>query len=132
MYTHILPLLPAALKSSGITTNFMNKQYRITSTYSHDGGITKLYIKMKNPAWAEAHLMTCGYSRTNHKIFQTILNNRMGEKQTVIPPALPYLVSNVEPGIIMDKECLTWLSPFARCIAWAALDPQNYMLFMKQ
>ncbi|WP_196593693.1 hypothetical protein [Pectinatus sottacetonis] len=126
MYNIILNLFPQTISPKGAEIKLCNKTYHIQTMLDSDGGITKLYIKMQNPSWAQAHLMTCGYSQINYTIFSKILAGKLGEKCTIEQPRLPYLISRVEPGVIMDKKCLEWLSPFARCIAWAALDPQNY------
>lgn len=130
MYNSIFQLFPKTMQPDGTKVDFAGKSYIIATDYSNNGGVTKIYIKMKNPAWAKAQLMTCGYSHTSYKLFEDIINGSLGEKHVVPKPPLPYLVSRVEPGIIMDRTCLDWLSPFARCIAWMALDPRNYHHFI--
>ncbi|WP_196603997.1 hypothetical protein [Pectinatus haikarae] len=130
IYDSVFQLFPETIQQNGSKIDFAGKSYIISTDYSSHGGITKIYIKMKNPSWAKAHLMTCAYSRTDYQPFDEIMNNQLGEKKSVTRPPLPYLISSVEPGIIMDQDCLTWLSPFARCIAWIAMDPKNYTRFL--
>lgn len=132
MYENILALFPKTMKKDGSEVIFNDRHYLIFTDYMAGEGMTKIYIRLKNPSWAKAHLLTCGYSRTDYKEFEKISDGRIGQKHDIARPPLPYLVSRVEPGIIMDKSCLLWLTPFARCIAWAALDPRNYKYFLKE
>lgn len=132
MYQHILGLFPLTIDKNGIDIEFDTNTYHIETQYDNSGGITKIYVKLKNPTWAKAHLLTCGYSNNDYYIFNQIIKEKIGERHIIITPQLPYLISRIEPGIIMDQPALQWLTPFARAIALVALDTKNYLQFIKK
>lgn len=131
MFQQLFELFADSIVKGGTELSCNEKTYQIeTESYKSEGGITKIYFKLPHPTWAKAHLLTCGYGKQNLNIFKTIRDGKLGEKCTIEKVPIPYLVTRIEPGIIMDKECLAWLGPCARCIGWMGLDIKNYLRFM--
>ncbi len=131
MFKHLFSLFAQSTNADGAELSFSDKAYEIkTESYKSEGGITTISLKMRYPSWAKAPLLTLGYGRRNLNIFRTIRDGKLGEKCAIEQVPIPYLVTRVEPGIIMDKQSLAWLTPCARCLAWMGLDVKNYLAFM--